>query len=509
MSEALIREQAEKARLDERTVRAILENMPFRAWLKNVDGRFLAVNHSFAASLGRTPEEIISKTSEDLLDPAAAALLREQDNYVIEHRDRFRIERTESDGDTQRWFEVFKCPVFAEDGSVAAIAGLSVDITEKKRLADTLIATDRAKSEFLAMMSHEIRTPMNSILGDLELLCDEIKDPDSVEQLQCIRDNGQFLLAIIDDILDLSKIEAGQLDLHPAPFETADLVDRIRRRFASIAEQKGIELSTDMAAIPFAVADARRLEQVLGNIVSNAIKFTSKGSVALSVKTEPANDAEYTLQCVVRDTGIGISKKDLDRLFQPFTQVDSSIGRKYGGSGLGLVIARTLCIQMGGNLVVESTEGVGSTFTATVRVTRPNDVPLNPEDVASDPSGLAGLRVLVIEDNVSNRRLLAVILAKWGVAVSLVENGEEALDKIKDTEFNVPLMDVQMPGMDGFETTRLIRQFESERPERKRCRIIAVTALAMVGDEQKCFDAGMDAYVGKPLNIPKLMRALR
>ncbi len=385
VSEALIREQAEKARLDERTVRAILENMPFRAWLKNVDGRFLAVNHSFAASLGRTPEEIISKTSEELLDPAAAAVLREQDGHVIAHRDRFRIERTETDGDTQRWFEVFKCPVFAEDGSVAAIAGLSVDITEKKKLAESLIATDRAKSQFLAMMSHEIRTPMNSILGYSELLCGEIKEPEAVEQLRIIRDNGQLLLAIIDDILDLSKIEAGQLDLHPAPFETAELVERIRRRFASIAEQKGILLSTEIAAIPFAIADSRRLEQVLGNLVSNAVKFTSRGTVSLSVATQPAADDSYTLKCVVRDSGIGISKKDLERLFQPFTQVDSSIGRKYGGSGLGLVIARTLCMQMGGNLMVESTEGEGSTFTATVRVTRPNDIPLDHDETASDP----------------------------------------------------------------------------------------------------------------------------
>jgi CheY-like chemotaxis protein/two-component sensor histidine kinase len=351
---------------------------------------------------------------------------------------------------------------------------------------------------------------MSSILGYAELLRDEVDAPDALEYLQCIQESGQLLLAIINDILDLSKIEAGKLDLHPAPFEISELVDRVRRRFIPQADQKKIRLHTEISpgTIPRMAADPRRLEQVLGNLVSNAIKFTSRGSVTLSISSETTPGEEILLKCTVRDTGIGIPQKELDRLFQPFTQLDSSIARKYSGSGLGLAIAKTLCARMGGNLTVRSAEGVGSVFIATIRVSLPASMPIGPEEFPSDATRLAGRRVLVVDDHRINRRLLATILEKWSVEVASAENGEEALEKVRRSEFDAILMDVQMPGLDGFETTRRIRTYESGHPGRKPCRIIAVTAFAMVGDEQKCFEAGMDNYVGKPLNIAELVRAL-
>lgn len=507
-NESAMREQAERARMGEERVRAILENLPFHAWLKSDNGRFLAVNRPYAAALGHTQEEILSMSDVEIFGPDVAREFRAQDGEVLRTGRQFHWERAVGPKGRERWHEVFKYPVFRANGEVAGIAGLSIDITDRKKLADSLQAADRAKSEFLAMMSHEIRTPMHSILGYARLLRDEVNGAKAPEYLQCVEENGELLLAIINDILDLSKIESGQLTLDPAPFAIGNLLGRIRRRFSSQAEQKGLQLTIELApeTPPQIVADERRLEQVLGNLVSNAIKFTSEGGVSVSVSPEVDATKQLALRCVVRDTGIGISEANLQRLFKPFSQLDNSIGRKFGGSGLGLVIARNLCVQMGGDIVVESREG--STFVATVQVER-YDGELAPsmQEEVRDPS-LNGLRVLVVEDNRTNRRLLETILAKWELDVSVAENGGQALETFRAKLFDVVLMDVQMPGMDGFETTRRIRAIEAGEPDRKRCRVIAVTAFAMIGDEQRCIAAGMDGYVGKPLNFAELKDAL-
>ncbi len=397
-------------------------------------------------------------------------------------------------------------------------SGLLTDVTEQRKQEQDLIqareaalAASREKSIFLANMSHEIRTPMNGILGMTELALSTPLTDEQREYLEAVRQSGEALLGMLNDILDLSKIEARRVAIEHVPFRLRHMVDEAVGLLLPRAHQKGLPVSVDVdPAVPERVmGDPLRLGQILRNFFANAVKFTHVGSISVHV----GHDREGQLRFTVADTGVGIAPADQARIFDPFAQSDSSTTRRYGGTGLGLSIARQLAGLMGGRVWVESTLGRGSAFhvalplpTAPAEATTVSTMTRLTDASAPDSFEALGLRVLVVEDNVINARVVSRMLQRLGCQLEGADSGSAALAAIARGGFDVVLMDVMMPGMDGFEATRLIRQQEHEGGARMP--VVALTASAMKGDEQRCLDAGMDGYLSKPITMERLKAEL-
>ena len=359
------------------------------------------------------------------------------------------------------------------------------------------------KAQFLANMSHEIRTPINGVLGMIALMLDTPLTARQREYAETIETSARGLLHIINDVLDLSKIEAGRMSLKIEAVELSSLLDVVRHILSADARAKGLQLTAEVSpALPAWVsADGGRVRQILLNLAGNAIKFTASGSIRI---TAIPDNGQILFQVI--DTGIGISADDTKKLFQPFTQVDTSDRREYGGTGLGLSISRRFVEMMGGAIGVESERGRGSTFW--FRLPLPAAARPAAAEVESvrrpEPSATCAHPVLVVEDNAVNRKVATALIQKLGYAVEAVTNGQEAVDRVTADLFSLVLMDCQMPVMDGFEATRLIRQM----PTRGKLPIVALTARAMKEDEQHCLDAGMDGYLSKPIDLKALNSAL-
>ncbi|MEO5354370.1 MAG: response regulator [Magnetococcus sp. XQGC-1] len=374
----------------------------------------------------------------------------------------------------------------------------------------------QAKSLFLAHMSHEIRTPLNGIVGFADLLANRHLDDKSRQFLTIIQRSAQHLLAVTNDILDFTRIEADRVSLENIPFNLEQLLAETVELFALAAQEKGITLAWHAAAdLPGAIdGDPSRLRQVLYNLLANAIKFTRQGRVDLEVSRLEAPPPSILLQFAVRDTGIGIAAAAMERLFQPFMQADASTTRRFGGTGLGLAICARLVQRMQGEITVQSEPGVGSCFQFTLPSlpsTRPATAPSPAQGKpASQPFAHAGYRVLVVDDVETNRVLLSETLTLLGInSCALAGNGQEALERLQAQPFDLVLMDCQMPVMDGLHATRLLRQMEAMAGKNLRTPVVALTASATTEDREQCLGSGMDDLLPKPLTLHALAGLLQ
>jgi len=365
-------------------------------------------------------------------------------------------------------------------------------------------AATRAKSEFLAVMSHEIRTPMNGVLGMAHLLLDTPLGEAQRRQVETLRDSGQALLTILNDILDFSKMEAGRLELVAEDFDLERVITSVTALMTPRAREKKLGLHASLAPdVPTALrGDAGRLRQVLLNLVGNALKFTDAGQVRLDVALAGPPAERVPLTLAVRDTGIGIAPEAQERLFEEFTQLDTSATRRFGGTGLGLAISRRIVRAMGGDIGVESRPGTGTAFTVSIALERAH-APLTAE--AEAPPVVAPMRILLAEDNEVNRQVALGLLARQGHAVDVVADGAAAVEAARRGGYDVILMDVHMPVMDGIEASRVIRRFGDDAG---RVPIVALSASVMKDETDLCFEAGMNEFLAKPIDPDALVRAL-
>ncbi|MBP6498171.1 MAG: response regulator, partial [Campylobacteraceae bacterium] len=499
-------------------ITSLLDSIPDLIFFKDRDGIYLGCNPPFAKLVGHTKAEIIGKSDCDIFDKEVATFFRENDKKMLELMQSRQNEEwvTYPDGHTIL-LDTLKAPYVGMDGKVEGIIGISRDITERKHAEEEILkarreaeSANKTKSEFLANMSHEIRTPMNAILGLSELALQDAPKGQGREKLEKIYQSGRLLLGILNDILDFSKIEAGELKLNNQPFYFNKLLDQLKSLFNQAAQSKQISLLFDTPK-QFEVVyrgDDLRLRQILSNLISNALKFTDKGQVRVSVKEVKSENDLCWLSFAISDTGIGISGEEQKRLFQAFSQANTSITRHYGGTGLGLIISQRLVWAMGGSdIAIKSQKGEGSTFSfgLPLHTCSLEEVEAlfesRTEVPSSDAFSLEG-NVLVVEDNLINQEVVCEQLRRMGVSSKVANNGSIALSMLGCEHFDAILMDIQMPVMDGYEATTRIRKTNLEIP------IIALTAAAMIEDQQKALGVGMNDHLSKPINATQLRQVL-
>ncbi len=490
-----------------------LEQCPVSVVITDLEGRIEYVNPKFTELTGYTQDEVRGQTSR---------ILKSGDTSPDEYRQLWETIRTgewsgyfhnrKKNGDLF-WEAARICPIRDSRGVPTHYLAVKEDITERRRIEEALAqakesaeAANRAKSEFLANMSHEIRTPMNGIIGFTQLTLQTPLTDDQRDYLETVESSGHALLRIINDILDFSKIEAGHLEMEREPFSLRETLEGAVSTVAPEAMGKGLDLSWDIEpAVPDALlGDSTRLRQVLLNLLGNAVKFTARGFIRAEVSAETVSGGTAVLHFAVKDSGIGIPPAQQQTIFEPFRQADGSTTRKYGGTGLGLAISSRLAQHMRGRIWVESEVGRGSTFHATacfgVAATASGTAPERGESLDPDHPCL---HVLVAEDDPISRTLASTALAHQGHKVITAANGVEALWLLEQRQFDLVLMDVQMPQMDGLEATARIRKREARLGG--HVQIVAMTAHAMKGDRERCLAAGMDDYISKPLDMGQLL----
>jgi PAS domain S-box-containing protein len=513
------RKQAEEAlALESSLMQTLMDNIPDAIYFKDTQSRFVRVSKHVHLKGIDKPEDALGKTDFDFFDDEHARVAYEDERRIMETGESVinKVEREVYHDGSIGWVLTTKVPIYDTNGKVTGIVGASRDITERKLIEEELeqtrdaaLESARLKSEFLANMSHEIRTPMNGVLGMTGLLLDTNLGEEQRDYAQTIQTSADALLRIIDDILDFSKIEAGQLNFEKIDFDLNDAVESAVELLAERARVKGIELASLVYKdVPTALkSDAGRLRQVLTNLIGNAIKFTETGEVTVSVKKEKETDKYVSLRFEVADTGIGISKEQQRKLFHAFVQADGSTTRKYGGTGLGLAISKQLVEMMGGDIGIESEPGKGSTFWFTARFEKQAKRKLTVE--TSSDFNLEGLRVLIVDDNATNRQIFVHQTASWGMTATEADSGAQALEILraaaeKQEFFDVAILDLMMPEMDGFELARLIKS----DPIISDIHLVLLPSYGKRGHGQMAKDFGIAAYLQKPVRQSQLYNCL-
>ena len=508
-------------------VRSALDTLAEGLLVLDQNYRVMLANQSFAELVGEAPERLVGRNAADL--PWAISPLASETEYPWETSLKNETPLTgmmmrlgDHDG-KKRSFMVNCTPIPGNDGKIRGVLASLEDVTqleetqfELSRSKEAADAANQAKSDFLARMSHEIRTPMNAILGFTDVLRRgfESNEHERREYLDTIHASGQHLLNLINDILDLSKVEAGRLDIERIRCSPLQLIHEAVTVLRGQAERKGLTLSYEApAGLPeYVVTDPVRFRQLLTNLIGNAVKFTEQGGVRVVARTEHSL-SRWQLIVDVIDTGIGIPEGTRDKIFDPFVQADTSVTRKFGGTGLGLAISRRFAEALGGELTVASEMGQGSTFTFTIdpgplddvrtvqacEITQTMRQPVAANTIAGQ---LPGVRILVVDDGDSNRKLISLVLGRAGAIVQGARHGKEAVDILSRAPVDLVLMDMQMPVMDGYTATRLLREKGFQAP------IIALTADAMKGTETRCRDIGCTGFLTKPIDMDKLVNSL-
>ncbi|WP_035104761.1 response regulator [Desulfohalovibrio reitneri] len=491
----------------------VLEAVPAPVFVKNRDHRWVMVNNAFAELMHKSPDELVGRTDTDFFTPETAEYIWEKEDAILASGGSVEYDNSLvlPDGE-RRHLSVRKAALTLPLNGETVLVAVVHDITERRgmeeelrRTRDEARAADTAKSEFLATMSHELRTPMNAIIGLSQLMLESGPDEEMAGHLRSVHDSARSLLSLLNDILDLARLEFGGLRMEDEEFSPAGVLRGVTEEYRPGARRKGLELRLEVPGnLPPAVrGDPGRLRRVLAALLDNAVKFTDSGAVVVEARAEAAANGVERLRFTVRDTGPGVPENIRERVFESFVQGDGSATRRHGGTGLGLALARKLVDMLDGTIWVEDEPSGGSAFHFSASFAQV-DGKRGGNDDGSWPSGL---RVLVVEDNPVNQRMLRTLLERRNNSVRMAATAEEGLDALASEPVDLVLMDVGLPAMDGLEATRAIR---SARPERSdpEVPVIALTAHGHAGDRERFLEAGMDAYVPKPVDFEVLRRTM-
>jgi PAS domain S-box-containing protein len=500
-------------RSNEEKYRSMITNM--NLGLLEVDDNEIITfaNKSFSDMSGFSNEELLGNTPRSLLfrDSSKEFMDKKHELRKKGISDVYEIEIRDKSGE-KKWWLISGAPRYDDKGQLVGSIGIHLDITEQKNLEHELIKSretaenlSRAKENFLANMSHEIRTPMNAIMGMSSQLTKTALNPQQRFYLDTIHSAADNLLVIINDILDLSKIEAGKLTLENIGFHLEPILNRSINVLEHKAEEKGLVLSRvymDSRVSPILLGDPYRLNQVMLNLLSNSIKFTDKGSISVAVELISDQPLTQTIRFAIKDTGIGMDDEYIGHLFEKFSQEYESVTRKYGGTGLGMSICKELIELMEGKISATSKKGEGTTIVFEIPFRKGTEADLPEEPVAVQENAIKDRSILVVDDNDMNRLVASTVLKYYGAFVLEAASGEESLTCLADKNIDLILMDIQMPGLNGIETTKRIRANGRNIP------IIAMTANALKGESEKCLAAGMNDYISKPFKEEELINII-
>lgn len=515
LAEANEKRSEAKRRENEKLLQAVVDNSTAIIFLKDVNSRYTLVNKAFGQLIGLENKDFIGKTHQEMLGEKHPENIVGGEEQVLKLGEIQESKQWIDYGEYKRYFLTTKFPLINERGEIYGLGGISTDITEQKKYEieltqarETAEAAKNAQQRFLANMSHEIRTPMNGIIGMASLLEATVLNEEQGDYLNTIKQSSNILMLLINDILDVSKMQAGMLKLEKIPFEVKESIKHIYLSYKPLADKNGIYLKchVDPSAPEFLLGDPLRLNQIISNLVNNAIKFTANGGVSMNVSATPKSDDVFDLKIDVIDSGIGIPENKKEEVFKSFTQSSSSTSRKYGGTGLGLAIVKELVEMQSGTISLTTELGVGSTFSVVIPFTKANSNKNRVQGSLKKQafSSFINKKILVVEDNLINQKVATQILLNADFSiVDIADSGFKALEMLQNEAYDAVLMDLQMPDIDGFETSKRIRNdLKLSLP------IIALTASVLSENREVCFEAGMNDYITKPFLPSELLQKL-